>query len=40
MTLLVAFTASGLEIFTHLDFEGLGEHLPRSGSCDLVEIEQ
>jgi hypothetical protein len=40
MTLLVALTASRVEIFAHLGFESLGEHLPRSLAGDLVEVAQ
>jgi hypothetical protein len=38
MTLIVALSASRVEIFAHLGFEGLGEHLPRSLAGDLVKV--
>jgi hypothetical protein len=40
MTLLVALSASRVQIFAHLCFESFSEHLPRSGSGDLVEVAQ
>jgi hypothetical protein len=37
--MLILLSSGRLDVGFHLGFEGLGEHPPRSGSGDLVEIE-
>ncbi len=37
--LLILLSSGRLDVVGHLGFEGLGEHPPRSGSDNLVEIE-
>jgi hypothetical protein len=39
VALLVALSSGCIQVLGHLDFEGLGDHLPGSLTSDLVEIQ-